>query len=98
MSWAPVSCAVSYNVYKVTAAGDHTLVQNTKEPTYTVYLNTGTTSMDDFAVKAICADGVESADFTQVAKVQTGPGATAVLIIIEFSSSHRVHCYLFVIT
>jgi hypothetical protein len=82
MSWAPVSCAVSYNVYKVTAAGDHTLVQNTKEPTYTVFLNTGTTSMDDFAVKAICADGALSADFTQVAKVQTGPGATAVLIII----------------
>jgi hypothetical protein len=82
MSWSPVACAVSYNVYKVTAAGDHTLVQNTKEPTYTVHFDTGSTAMSDFAVKAICADGVESADFTQVAKVQTGPGATAVLIII----------------
>jgi hypothetical protein len=82
MSWTPVACAVSYNVYKVTVAGDHTLVQNTKEPSYTIYFDTGTTSMGDFAVKAICADGVESADFTQVARVQTGPGATAVLVII----------------
>ena len=82
MSWTPVACAVSYNVYKVTAAGDYALVQNTKEPTYTLYLDTGSTSMGDFAVKAICADGALSADFTQVAKVQTGPGATAILIII----------------
>lgn len=82
MSWAAVECAVSYNVYKLTTAGDYTLVQNTKEPTYEIYLNTGSTSVGDFAVKAICADGVESADFTQVAQVQTGPAATAILIII----------------
>jgi ABC-type transport system substrate-binding protein len=82
MSWERVACAVSYNVYRVTAAGDHTLVQNTKEPMYTLYFDTGSTAMSDFAVKAICADGVESADFTQVARVQTGPGATAILIII----------------
>jgi hypothetical protein len=82
MSWTPVACAVSYNVYKVTAAWDYTLVQNTKEPSYTIHIDSGSTMVSDFAVKAICADGVESADFTQVAKVQTGPAATAILIIL----------------
>jgi hypothetical protein len=82
LSWTPVTCALSYNVYKISAAGDYALVQNVKEPSYTVFFQTGSSLSEDFAIKALCAGGIESADFTQVAKVQTGPGATAVLIII----------------
>lgn len=83
LSWSPVSCALSYNIYKVSPAGDYSLVQNTKEPTYTVYFQTGSVTHDDFAVKALCANGVESADFTKVSQVQTGPGLIAILIILS---------------
>ena len=67
----------------MSAAGDYSLVQNTKEPTYTVYFQTGSVTHDDFAVKALCANGVESADFTKVSQVQTGPGLIAILIILS---------------
>jgi hypothetical protein len=38
---------------------------------------------DDFAVKALCEDGVESADYTKISQVQTGPGAIAIILIIS---------------
>lgn len=39
ISWNALTGAVSYNIYKVSAAGDYTLFQNTKEPNYTLYLS-----------------------------------------------------------
>lgn len=37
LTWTALSGALSYNVYKVSAAGDNILVQNVTEPKYTVY-------------------------------------------------------------
>lgn len=54
MSWDKVECALSYNVYKITPAGDYELVQNIKEPTYTIFHQTGSVTYSDFAVKALC--------------------------------------------
>lgn len=71
MSWDKVECALSYNIYKVTAAGDYEIVQNTKEPTYTIFHQTGSVQYADFAVKALCEGGEESADFTKASSVQT---------------------------
>jgi hypothetical protein len=82
ISWHSLSGAIGYNIYKVSAAGDYILFQNTKETTYTFNMNTGSLSIDNFAVKAICIDGALSADFSKVARVQTGPKAIAILIII----------------
>ena len=39
ISWDALSGAVSYNVYKVSPAGDYALVQNTNSPTYTLFLS-----------------------------------------------------------
>lgn len=84
MSWSPVECATSYNVYKITPSGDYVLVQNTKEPSYTIFLQqSGAIVREDFAVKALCADGAESPEYTRVSAVQTGPGMIAILVIIS---------------
>ncbi len=83
MSWNPVACAVSYNVYKVSADWAFELVSNTKEPNYTVYFDTGTITKDNFAIKAICQDWVESTDYVQVSQVQTGPWILVILVIIS---------------
>lgn len=39
ISWAAQTGAVSYNLYKVSPAGDYTLFQNTTEPMYTLFLS-----------------------------------------------------------
>jgi hypothetical protein len=83
LSWDKVACALSYNVYKITPAGDYVLVQNVVDPSYTLHFQTGTVTREDFAVKALCEWGVESADFAKVSQVQTGPGAIAILIILS---------------
>ena len=71
MSWSPVECALSYNIYKITPAGDYVLVQNTKEPSYTIFLQSGSVIREDFAVKALCDNGVESPEYARVSSVQT---------------------------
>ncbi len=39
LSWTALTGAVSYNLYKVSPAGDYTLFQNTKEANYTLFLS-----------------------------------------------------------
>lgn len=39
LSWTALTGAVSYNLYKVSAAGDYTLFQNTKDTSYTLFLS-----------------------------------------------------------
>lgn len=83
LSWTSVTGALSYNVYKLWANGEYNLVQNIKENTYTLYLASGAVTHDDFAVKALCDQNTESADYTKAVKVQTGPGMTAILVILS---------------
>ena len=54
ISWSALTGAVSYNIYKVSAAGDYTLFQNTTDPRYTLYLSSGAITYENFAVKALC--------------------------------------------
>jgi hypothetical protein len=83
LSWDALSGAVSYNLYKMDTNNSPVLFQNTKETSYTLFLAKGDVVFEDFAVKALCDDTTESADFSKASKVQTGPGMTALLVIIS---------------
>lgn len=83
LSWLSVTGAVSYNIYKISASGDSTLFQNTKETKYTLFLSSGAVMHEDFGVKALCDEKTESPDFAKASKVQTGPGMIAILVVIS---------------
>lgn len=83
LSWGSISGAVSYNLYKVTPAGDYELVQNLKDNKYVLFLSSGSLAYENFAVKALCDDKTESPKASKVTKVQTGPGMIAILVIIS---------------
>ena len=82
LSWASVSGALSYNIYKIAPSGDTTLFQNTKETTYTLFLSSGSVVQEDFWVKALCDTKTESADFSKASKVQTGPKWLLAIIVV----------------
>jgi hypothetical protein len=82
LSWPSLTGAISYNIYKLTASG-YILFQNTKENTLTLYLSSGSVTHDDFAIKALCDQKTESADYAKVSKVQTGPKLLTFLIILS---------------
>ena len=73
ISWDPLVGAISYNIYRVTAAKDLELLQNVKENSYTLYISSGALVYQDFAVKALCDDKTESATPALASRVQTGP-------------------------
>lgn len=83
LSWDVVKDATAYNVYKIDANGKYNLVQKVTTPSYTVFLSNGAVKHDDFAVKALCGDGTESQDFSNASRVQTGPGAIALIVLIS---------------
>lgn len=83
ISWTALTGATSYNIYKVSAAGDYALFQNTKEPTYTINLAKGDVVYENFVVKAKCDDTTESKEYSSMSKVQTGPGIVAILVILS---------------
>lgn len=83
ISWNALTGAVSYNIYKVSAAGDYTLFQNTKEPNYTLYLSKWATTYDNFVVKALCDNITESKEYSSMSRVQSGPGMIAIIVIIS---------------
>lgn len=82
ISWSSLTGAVSYNLYKVSAAGDYTLFQNTTESSATLYLSSGAVMYENFAVKALCDTVTESKEYSKMSRVQSGPGMIAVIIII----------------
>lgn len=71
LSWLSVTGAVSYNIYKFTAAGDPQFLQNTKETSYTLHLASGAVIHEDFGIKALCDEKTESPDMSKASKVQT---------------------------
>lgn len=83
LSWDALSWAVSYNIYKMNASGDPVLFQNTKDTRYTIFLASGSVTVEDFGIKALCDETTESPDFSKASKVQTGPGLTAILVVIS---------------
>ncbi len=84
LSWSSVTGAISYNIYKYTAAGDAEFIKNTADTSYVLFLSSGSVLHEDFGLKALCDDATESADMTKVSKVQTGPsGVIAILVVIS---------------
>lgn len=76
--------ALSYNIYKYTAAGESEFIKNTTDTSYVLFIASGSLVHEDFGLKALCDDKTESADMTKVSKVQTGPGGIiAILIVIS---------------
>ena len=83
ISWTAIPEAVSYNLYKITPAGDYVLFQNTKEAKYTLFLSKGAVMYENFAVKALCDQSTESNEYSTMSRVQTWPGMVAVLVIVS---------------
>lgn len=83
LSWSGVENVSSYNIYKVDADGKYTLFQSTKDTSYTIFLSKGAIVHENFAIKAVCGDGTESADYSGTSRVQTGPGMIAFLVVIS---------------
>lgn len=71
ISWTAIPEAVSYNLYKITPAGDYVLFQNTKEAKYTLFLSKGAVMYENFAVKALCDQSTESNEYSTMSRVQT---------------------------
>ncbi len=83
ISWDALSGAVSYNLYKVSPAGDYTLFQNTTESSYTLYLSAWAIVHDNFVVKALCDNSTESKEYSTMSRVQSGPGMIAIVVVIS---------------
>ncbi len=80
LSWDNIPEAARYNVYKKNAAGEFVFIESVTSNSYTIHIATGEVKYDDFAIKAVCADATESANYSSSTKVQTGPGKTILLI------------------
>ncbi len=83
LSWEALSGALSYNVYRISAAKDYELVKNVTENSYTLYISSGALAYQDFAVKALCDDKTESSAPAFASRVQTGPSLLTTLVIIS---------------
>lgn len=83
LTWAALSGAVSYNLYKVSPAWDYALFQNTVEPTYTLFLSKWAEVYENFVVKALCDKNTESKEYSSMSKVQSGPGMIAIVVILS---------------
>jgi hypothetical protein len=81
ITWTALTWAISYNVYKVSPSGDYVLVQNVKDPSYTLFLSKWAVTYDNFAIKGLCDEKTESKDYSKVTKVQSGPGLLAFVVI-----------------
>lgn len=83
LSWDALTGALSYNVYRLSAAKDYELVENVKSNSYTLYLSSGSLVYQDFAVKALCDDKTESSVPATASRVQTGPWFIAILVALS---------------
>lgn len=85
LSWDAVTNAVSYNVYKKDATTwEMKLITNVTEPRYEIEITWDQVTYEDFAIKAFGKDWdkeIESADFSEMTKVQTGPKEIFIAIL-----------------
>ncbi|MDD4151277.1 MAG: hypothetical protein PHR68_01560 [Candidatus Gracilibacteria bacterium] len=85
LTWDAVKNAESYNIYKKDeTSGEMKLITNVKEPRYEVNITGDQIKYEDFAVKAVGKDGdktIESPEYSDMTKVQTGPAEIALAIL-----------------
>lgn len=85
LSWDKLDKASSYNVYKKDrVTWEMKLVQNVTDTKFEIAIVWEKVEYDDFAVKAVFKDdvcNVESADYSNMTKVQTWPGEIAIALI-----------------
>lgn len=85
LTWDAVQNAVSYNVYKKDpTSGEMKLITNVKEPRYEIEITWNQVTYDDFAIKAFGKNWdkeIESADYSEMTKVQTGPKEIFIAIL-----------------
>jgi hypothetical protein len=80
LTWESVPEATSYNVYKKDKDGKWQLIENVATNKYTINITGKQLVYEDFAVKGMCGEKeMESADYSNVTKVQTGPGLLILL-------------------
>ncbi len=88
LSWDATLEATSYNVYKKWEDGNFSLIENVKTNKYTVNISPDKVKYEDFAVKWVCGDWDnqnESADYSNVTKVQTWPAQIIALILLSLT-------------
>ncbi|MDQ1343505.1 MAG: hypothetical protein QG650_224 [Patescibacteria group bacterium] len=91
LSWDSIPEALSYNVYKKDASGAYALIENVKVTSYTIHLAKDAVRYDDFAIKAVCPDGtVESADYAEITRVQTGPAQVLVFLSLALGIGYFI--------
>lgn len=82
LTWNTVPEATAYNVYKKDASGNMQLIESVPTNKYTVNIAGGKLTYADFAIKGICGEKEnESKDFSNITKVQTGPGLLIILAL-----------------
>lgn len=90
LSWDAVKNAESYNVYKKDPSSwEMKLITNVKDPRFEIAITWDQIAYDDFAVKAVGKDGdktIESAEFSDMTKVQTGPAEIALAFLALISA------------
>lgn len=82
LSWDNIPEAARYNVYKKNAAGEFVFIEAVTTNEYTIHIASGAVKYDDFAIKAVCSDNTESAQYSPSTKVQTGPGQLLLLVAL----------------
>lgn len=81
LTWESVPEATSYNIYKKDKDGKWQLIENVATNKYTINITGNKVVYEDFAVKGMCGEKeTESADYSNVTKVQTGPGLLILLV------------------
>ncbi|MCK9272720.1 hypothetical protein M0P65_04195 [Candidatus Gracilibacteria bacterium] len=91
LSWDATLEATSYNVYKKGEDGNFSLIENVKTNKYTINISPDKVKYEEFAVKGVCGDGEnqnESADYSNVTKVQTGPAQIIALILLSLTGAY----------
>lgn len=93
LTWDNIPEAVKYNVYKKNSAGQFVFIESATTNSYTIHVASGEVRYDDFAIKAVCSDATESANFSPSTTVQTGPGQllmfAALALLVGFGMSRR---------
>jgi hypothetical protein len=88
LSWDATLEATSYNVYKKWEDGNFSLIENVKTNKYAINISPDKVKYEEFAVKWVCWDWEnqnESADYSNVTKVQTWPAQIIALILLSLT-------------